>query len=284
MLFAARQPFPPFGGNVSEAALEADSMHEAVIVEAVRTPMGRRNGKLREYHPVVLGSMVLKELVSRAGVDPAQVEDVVFGCVMQTGEQSVNVGRNAWLAAGFPVETPATTVDRQCGSSQQAIHFAANLIQSGVAEITIAGGVESMSRVPMGANVVQGPGVPFPPELTELYDMVPQGISAELMARKYGISRREMDEFSVQSHLRAAGPAATGPRPGSEGRWHGPRADAGGPDPGHRRGAQGGRAVAVRHRPLRDQRGLRLGRAGLAEGDRRLAGEDQRERRRDRHR
>jgi acetyl-CoA acyltransferase len=179
-------------------------MNEAVIVEAVRTPMGRRNGKLREYHPVVLGSMVLKELIARAGVDPAQVEDVVFGCVMQTGEQALNIGRNAWLAAGFPVETPATTVDRQCGSSQQAIHFAANLIQSGVAEVTIAGGVESMTRVPMGSTVTQGPGIPFPPELSELYDMVPQGISAELMARKYGISRQEMDEFSVQSHMRAA--------------------------------------------------------------------------------
>jgi acetyl-CoA acyltransferase len=179
-------------------------MREAVIVEAVRTPMGRRNGKLKDFHPVVLGSLVLKELVGRAGIEPGLVEDVVFGCVMQTGEQAVNVGRNAWLAAGFPVETPATTVDRQCGSSQQAIHFAANLIQSGVADITIAGGVESMTRVPMGSTVVQGPGTPFPPEVMELYEMVPQGISAELVARKYGVSRREMDEFSVQSHLRAA--------------------------------------------------------------------------------
>jgi acetyl-CoA acyltransferase len=179
-------------------------MREAVIVEAVRTPMGKRNGKLKDIHPVLLGSMVLKELVRRAGIEPGQVDDVVFGCVMQTGEQGVNVARNAWLAAGFPVETPATTVDRQCGSSQQAIHFAANLIQSGVADVTIAGGVESMSRVPMGSTVVQGPGVPFPPELMELYDMVPQGISAELMARKYEISRREMDEYSVQSHHRAA--------------------------------------------------------------------------------
>ena len=179
-------------------------MREAVIVEAVRTPMGRRNGKLKDFHPVVLGSMVLKELVKRSGIEPGQVEDVVFGCVMQTGEQAVNVGRNAWLAAGFPFETPATTVDRQCGSSQQAIHFAANLIQSGVAEITIAGGVESMSRVPMGSTVTQGPGIPFPPELQELYDLVPQGISAELVARKYGIDRRAMDEFSVLSHQRAA--------------------------------------------------------------------------------
>src|SRR6202163_979803 len=174
-------------------------MREVVIVEAVRTPIGRRNGKLKEMHPVVLGSLVLKELIRRAGIAPAQVEDVVFGCVTQAGEQSLNIGRNAWLTAGFPVTTPATTVDRQCGSSQQGIHFAANLIQSGVCDITIAGGVESMSRVPMGSNAVS-PGTPFPPELMELYDLVPQGISAELMARKYGISRRQMDEFGVRSH------------------------------------------------------------------------------------
>src|SRR3989454_10013077 len=174
-------------------------MREVVIAEAVRTPIGRRNGKLKDVHPVVLGSLVLKEIVHRAGIKPEQVEDVVFGCVTQVGEQSLNIGRNAWLTAGFPVTTPATTVDRQCGSSQQALHFAANLIQSGVCDITIAGGVESMSRVPMGANAVS-PGVPFPPELMELYDLVPQGISAELMARKYGISRRQMDEFGVRSH------------------------------------------------------------------------------------
>ena len=177
-------------------------MREAVIVEAVRTPIGRRNGKLKDVHPVVLGSLVLKDLVGRAGIEPAQVDDVVFGCVTQVGEQSLNVGRNAWLTAGFPVTTPATTVDRQCGSSQQALHFATSLIQSGVCDVTIAGGVESMTRVPMGANAMQ-PGVPFPPELTELYDLVPQGISAELMARKYGISRKAMDEFSVESHHRA---------------------------------------------------------------------------------
>src|ERR1700686_159795 len=177
-------------------------MRKGVIVEAVRTPIGRRNGKLKEMHPVVLGSLVLKELIRRAGIAPAQVEDVVFGCVTQAGEQSINIGRNAWLTAGFPVTTPATTVDRQCGSSQQGIHFAANLIQSGVCDITIAGGVESMSRVPMGSNAVS-PGTPFPPELMELYDLVPQGISAELMARKYGISRKAMDEFSVESHHRA---------------------------------------------------------------------------------
>ncbi|TME16159.1 MAG: thiolase family protein [Chloroflexi bacterium] len=178
-------------------------MREAVIVEAVRTPIGRRNGKLKEIHPVVLGSLVLKELVSRAGINASQVEDVVFGCVSQVGEQGVNVARNAWLTAGFPVTTPATSVDRQCGSSQQAIHFAANLIQSGICDITIAGGVESMTRVPMGSNAIS-PGTPFPPELMELFDLVPQGISAELMARKYGISRQAMDEFGVRSHLLAA--------------------------------------------------------------------------------
>ncbi len=177
-------------------------MREVVIVEAVRTPIGRRNGKLKEVHPVVLGSLVLKEVVSRAGIEPQVVDDVVFGCVSQVGEQSLNVGRNAWLTAGFPFTTPATTVDRQCGSSQQALHVAANLIQSGVCDVTIAGGVESMSRVPMGSNAVS-PGTPFPPELMELYDLVPQGISAELMARKYGISRKAMDEFSVESHHRA---------------------------------------------------------------------------------
>jgi acetyl-CoA acetyltransferase family protein len=177
-------------------------MREAVIVEAVRTPIGRRNGKLKDVHPVVLGSLVLKEVVDRAGIKPEQVDDVVFGCVTQTGEQGINVGRNAWLTAGFPVTTPATTVDRQCGSSQQALHFAANLIQAGMCDITIAGGVESMTRVPMGSNAVS-PGTPFPPELMELYDLVPQGISAELMARKYGISRKAMDEFSVESHHRA---------------------------------------------------------------------------------
>jgi acetyl-CoA acetyltransferase family protein len=179
-------------------------MREAVIVEAVRTPLGRRNGKLKDLHPVVLGSMVLQELVRRAEIDPALVEDVVFGCVSQVGEQALNIARNAWLAAGFPFETPGTTVDRQCGSSQQAIHFAANLIQSGVADVAIAGGVESMSRVTMGSSVAQGPGHAFPPELLEHYDLVPQGISAELVARKYGVDRREMDELGVRSHLRAA--------------------------------------------------------------------------------
>src|SRR4030088_3596517 len=178
-------------------------MREVVIVEAVRSPIGRRNGKLKDTHPVVLGSLVLQELIKRAGIQPEQVDDVVFGNVTQVGEQSLNIGRNAWLTAGFPFTTPATTVDRPCGSSQQAIHFASNLIQSGVCDITIAGGVESMSRVPMGSNAIS-PGSPFPPELMELYALVAQGISAELIARKYGVSRRQMDEFSVMRQHRAA--------------------------------------------------------------------------------
>src|SRR5215467_9417109 len=171
-------------------------MREAVIVEAVRTPIGRRNGKLKDVHPVVLGSLVLKEVVGRARIEPGQVDDVVFGCVGQVGEQSLNIGRNAWLAAGFPVTTPATTVDRQCGSSQQAVHFAANLIRSGVCDITIAGGVESMSRVPMGSTVVQGPGGPFPPELLERYNLVDQGNACEMLAAEYGITRVAADAFA----------------------------------------------------------------------------------------
>src|SRR3979490_969444 len=136
------------------------NMREAVIVEAVRTPIGRRNGKLKDIHPVVLGSLVLKEIIKGSGIKPEQVDDVVFGCVNQAGEQSLNIARSAWLTAGFPVTTPATTVDRQCGSSQQAVHFAANLIQSGVRDITIRGGVGSMTRAPTGPNAMS-PGTPF---------------------------------------------------------------------------------------------------------------------------
>ncbi len=183
-------------------------MREVVIVEAVRTPVGKRNGKLKDLHSVNLGATVLKELIRRAGIDPGLVDDVVFGCVSQVGEQALNIGRNAWLAAGFPVETPATTVDRQCGSSQQAIHFAANLIQSGVCEVTVGGGVESMTRTPMGSN--QKEARAFPPELMELYDLTHQGISAELVARKYGITRRQMDEFGVRSHHLAVQATAEG--------------------------------------------------------------------------
>jgi acetyl-CoA acetyltransferase family protein len=188
-------------------------MTDVVIVEAVRTPLGRgnqKNGDLKDVHPVKLAAHVLREVVSRAKVDPALVEDVVFGCVMQTGEQSVNVARQAVLLAGFPIEVPATTVDRQCGSSQQAVHFAANLISSGVCDVTIAAGVESMSRVPMGSTVLQGPGTPFPPELMEMYNLVNQGLAAEMIAEQWGISRQEADELATESHRRAARAQAEG--------------------------------------------------------------------------
>src|SRR5450631_4913562 len=186
------------------------NMREVVIVEAVRTPIGRRNGNLKDIHPVVLGSLVLKEIVMRAGITPDQVEDVIFGCVSQAGEQSLNIARSAWLTVGFPVTTPATTVDRQCGSSQQAIHFAANLISSGQCDITIAAGVESMSRIPLGTTVFQGPGTPFPPELLEIYNLVPQGLSAEMIAEMWHITREQADEFAARSQRRAGEAQANG--------------------------------------------------------------------------
>ncbi len=178
-------------------------MREVVIVGAVRTPMGRRGGVLSGIHPNNLGALVLNEVVRRTGIESSMVEDVVFGCVDQVGEQGVNVARNVLLTADFPYEVPATSVDRQCGSSQQAIHFAANLVQSGVCDITIGGGVELMSRVPMGANAMQGPGVPFQPELMAKYALTPQGISAEDIAAKWGITRREADEFALGSYEKA---------------------------------------------------------------------------------
>ena len=178
-------------------------MREVVIVEAVRTPVGRRNGALKDVHPVVLAAMTLRELTGRAGLDPKLVEDVVFGCVSQVGEQSLNIARNAVLQAGFPIEVPATTVDRQCGSGQQAIHFAANLIASGDCDITIGAGVESMSRLPIGSSTATG-GHPFPQSLLELYPMVHQGISAEMIADQWNISREELDQYGLRSHTRAA--------------------------------------------------------------------------------
>jgi acetyl-CoA acetyltransferase family protein len=184
-------------------------MREVVIVEAVRTPVGKRNGALKDTHPVVLGAMALRELVRRAGIDPAGVEDVVMGCVSQVGEQALNIARNAVLQAGFPIEVPATTVDRQCGSGEQAIHFAANLIQAGVCDVTIAGGVESMTRLPLGSNIAHG-GHPFPPSLLEMYPMVHQGLSAEMIAEKWDISREEMDAFGLRSHQLAAAAQGSG--------------------------------------------------------------------------
>jgi len=188
------------------------TMREAVIVEAVRTAVGRRNGRLKDWHPVDLMAQVLSALVQRTGVDTNLVEDVIIGCVSQVGEQSLNVGRNAALAAGFPETVPGTTVDRQCGSSQQAIHFAAQGVISGAYDVVIAGGVESMTRVPLGSSYAQGPGAPFGSQMLRRYNngLVHQGISADLVAQKWELSREELDAFSLESHRRAARATAEG--------------------------------------------------------------------------
>lgn len=180
-------------------------MRNAVIVDAVRTPLGKRNGKLKDIHPVDLASIPLKALVERNDLDPGLVEDVIMGCVMQTGEQGLNVGRNAALAAGFPETVVGTTIDRQCGSSQQSAHFAAQGVIAGAYDVVIAAGVESMSRVPMGITAAQGPGQPFGELMLERYGngLVPQGISAQLIAEKWDISREAMDELALDSHQRA---------------------------------------------------------------------------------
>ncbi|MGZ6963690.1 MAG: thiolase family protein, partial [Acidimicrobiia bacterium] len=185
-------------------------MTTAVIVDAVRSPLGRRNGKLKDTHPVDLAAHSIQALVDRTGIDPALVEDVIMGCVMQVGDQAVNVGRNAALAAGFPETVVGTSVDRQCGSSQQAAHFAAQGVIAGAYDVVIAAGVENMSRVPMGASFTPG-SMPFGPRMLERYpNLVPQGISAELIAEKWNISREDNDRFSVQSHQRAAKATAEG--------------------------------------------------------------------------
>ncbi len=189
------------------------SQHDAVIVGAVRTPVGvGKPGKaLSGVHPGDLSAHVLSGLVARTGVDPALVDDVIWGCVSQVGEQGVNIGRNAALAAGFPESVPGTTVDRQCGSSQQAVHFAAAGLVAGHYDVVVAGGVESMSRVPMFSNMVGGDG-PFPPRMLERYDngLVGQGISAEMIAEKWGLSRTQLDEIAVRSHERAAAATDSG--------------------------------------------------------------------------
>ncbi len=182
---------------------------DVVIVEAVRTAMGRRNGMLSGTHPVTLGARVLREVVDRVGLDPALVGDVVFGNVSQVGEQAANIGRNVVLEAGFPIEVPGTTVDRQCGSAQQAIHFAANLISAGVVDITIGGGVEVMSRVPMGSNFKVA-GFPFTEHMVGKYDLTSQGVAADNIARKYGITREQLDTFAVESQRRAKAASDSG--------------------------------------------------------------------------
>ena len=191
-------------------------MRDAVIVGAVRTATGKRGGALSGWHPVDLSAHVLQGLAERTGIDPSVVDDVVWGCVSQTGEQGLNIGRNAVLAAGWPESVPGTTVDRQCGSSQQSVHFAAAAVMAGQCDVVVAGGVEAMSRVPMGSTALQGPGAPFGPRLLERYDGVVfnQGIGAEMIADRWGLSRQQLDEFSLSSHEKAA--AAT-----DEGRFAG---------------------------------------------------------------
>src|SRR5436309_2197383 len=184
------------------------SGREVVIVEAARTPIGRghpEKGYYKDTHPNELLGKCYTEVIERAGIDASEVEDVVSGCVQQYGEQMFNVGRNAWLQAGLPVETPATTVDRQCGSAQQAVNFAAALVASGVHDGAIGSGVEHMGHIPMGVGFrwVDEVGQPWPPALMERYNLVPQGISAEMIADKWEIPRSELDELGVRSHALA---------------------------------------------------------------------------------
>jgi acetyl-CoA acyltransferase len=189
-------------------------MPDAVIVDAVRTAGGKRNGKFRNWHSADLASEPLKALIDRNHLDAGLVEDVIMGCVMQVGEQSLNVGRNAALAAGFPDSVPATTIDRQCGSSQQALHFGAQGVMAGAYDIVIAAGVEVMTRTPMGASIVRDLGFPFGPRVMQRYaergGLVGQGESAELIAEQWDISRHDLDEFSVRSHQNAARATAEG--------------------------------------------------------------------------
>ena len=182
---------------------------EVVIVEAARTPIGRghqEKGYYKDVHPSTLLAKTFREIIDRAGIEPAVVEDVVTGCVQQFGEQGLNIGRNAWLQAGLPIETPATTIDRQCGSAQQAVNFAAALVASGVHDAAIGGGVEHMGHISFAdsMSVQQEHGFAFSPQLMERYQLVPQGISAEMIADKWEIPRSELDEIGLRSHQLAA--------------------------------------------------------------------------------
>ena len=189
-------------------------MPVAVIVDAVRTPGGKRNGKLKNWHPVDLASEALRAIASRNNLDPSLVDDVIMGCVSQVGEQAFNVGRNAVLAAGWPESVPATTIDRQCGSSQQALHFAAQGVMSGAYDVVVAAGVEVMSRVTMGSSIGKDSGFPFGPRVMARYEpqggLKNQGIGAEMIADQWGITREDLDAFSVESHRRAAQATAEG--------------------------------------------------------------------------
>ncbi len=189
-------------------------MRDAVICAAVRTPVGKRGGGLSGVHAVDLSAHVLNSLVERAGIDPAVIEDVIWGCVSQVGEQTFNIARSAALAAGWPESVPGTTVDRQCGSSQQSVAFAAATVISGQADVVVAGGVEMMSRVPMGSasNPASGAGRPMGPKFAERYEGQPinQGVGAEMIAERWGFSRTQLDEFSLASHEKAAKAQADG--------------------------------------------------------------------------
>ena len=189
-------------------------MTTAVIVDAVRTPGGRRNGKLRGWHAVDLAAEPLKALAERNNLDPGLVDDVIMGCVMQVGEQALNIGRNAVLAAGYPESVPSTTIDRQCGSSQQALHFAAQGVMAGAYDVVIAAGVEHMTHTPMGSSVVRDLGFPFGPKMMERYaergGLVSQGISAEMIADQWDISREDLDAFGARSQQFAARATAEG--------------------------------------------------------------------------
>ena len=191
-------------------------MTEAVIVDALRTPGGKRNGKLKGWHPADLAAEALKALVERNNLDPALIDDVIMGCVSQVGEQAFNVGRNAVLSAGWPESVPATTIDRQCGSSQQALHFAAQGVMSGAYDIVVAAGVEVMTRVAMGSSIGKDAGFPFGPGVRDRYEpkggLQGQGIGAEMIADQWNITREDLDAFSAESHHRAA-------RATSEGRF-----------------------------------------------------------------
>ena len=179
-------------------------MAEAVIVEAARSPVGKRNGGLSGVHPAELSAQVLNGLVERAGIDPEIVDDVIWGCVMQAGDQALDIARTALLTAGWPESVPGVTVDRQCGSSQQSVHFAAAGVVAGHYDVVVAGGVESMSRVPMGASLGAG-GNPFPDGFMARYGVHPnQGVGAEMIAQRWGLDRTTLDEFSLGSHEKAA--------------------------------------------------------------------------------
>ena len=185
--------------------MSAQQGREVVIVEAVRTPIGRghpEKGYYRDTHPNELLGICFTEVVERAGIDPAEVEDVIAGCVQQIGEQSWNVARNAWLQAGLPIEAAATTVDRQCGSAQQAVNFGAALIAAGVHDVVIGAGVEHLGHIPMGVGFqfVDQVGTPWPPALMEKHNLIPQGLGAELIAEQWEIPRSELDELAVRSH------------------------------------------------------------------------------------